>query len=124
MERSVTAVGRAVNVTKGSVVLADRLELADTSASRRRGLLGRAELKPGEGLYLTPCEWLHTFGMRFKIDVAFLSSTGRVLAVHHALKPNRVSKLVFRAGGALELPAGVLHATSTERGDVIQVLFP
>jgi len=105
-------------------MLADQLELADTSASRRKGLLGRSELKSGEGLYLTPCEWLHTFGMRFEIDVAFLSSTGQVLAVHHALKPNRLSRLVLRAYGALELPAGILRATSTERGDIIQILNP
>lgn len=113
---------KALNITKGGAILAERLEVADTSASRRRGLLGRAALRPGEGLYLTPCEWLHTFGMQFSIDIAFLDSSGRVLAVHHSLRPRRLSRLVWRACGALELPTGVLRATSTERGDVVHLL--
>ena len=113
---------RALNISKGGVVIAEYVEVAGTSSSRRRGLLGRHGLGPGEALYLTPCEWLHTFGMRFRIDVAFLSSTGQVLAVHHGLKPRRLSRLVWRASGALELPEGTLHSTGTGRGDVVQLL--
>ena len=113
---------QALNISKGGVVIAENVEVADTSSARRRGLLGRHGLGPGDGLYLTPCEWLHTFGMRFRIDVAFLSSTGKVLAVHHGLKPHRVSRLVWRASGALELPEGTLRATGTGRGDVVQLL--
>ena len=59
--------------------------------------------------------------MRFAIDVAFLALDGRVLAVHHGLKPARLSKLVIRADGALELAAGRLEATGTEVGDVIEL---
>lgn len=112
----------AINLSKGSVVMAENVDLADSSEARRRGLLGRSGLEPGGGLYLTPCEWLHTFGMRFCIDVAFLSSSGQVLAVHHGLKPNRLSKLSWRAAGALELPEGTLWSTRTECGDVVQLL--
>jgi uncharacterized membrane protein (UPF0127 family) len=61
------------------------------------------------------------FGMRFAIDVAFLARDGRVLAVHHDLRPGRISKLVWRADGALELPAGTLAATGTQVGDVVEM---
>ena len=110
---------QAVNYTKAGTVLAGRVELAETSAQRRKGLLGRSQMDSEEGLYIAPCEWVHTFGMRFPIDVAFLASDGRVLTVHHGLKPNRLSKISFRAAGVLELAAGRLRATHTTRGDVI-----
>jgi uncharacterized membrane protein (UPF0127 family) len=63
---------------------------------------------------------IHMFGMRFPIDVAFLDRNGRVIAVHHSLKPNRLSKLSLRAEGVLELAAGRLSATGTEVGDTVE----
>ena len=77
-----------------------------------------------EGIYLIPCEWIHTFGMHFPIDVAFLSPDGRILAVHHGLRPNRLSRIVLRAEGVLELSAGRLRATNTEVGDYVQFVEP
>ncbi|MCH7548796.1 MAG: DUF192 domain-containing protein [Candidatus Krumholzibacteriota bacterium] len=110
---------RAVNVSKDSAVAA-RVQLAGTSSERRHGLLGRDTLDPAEGIYIVPTQWIHMFGMRFPIDVAFLASDGRVLFVHHGLKPNRLSRLVWRADGALELAEGALRASGTEVGDIIK----
>lgn len=107
---------RAVNVTRDRV-LADRMDWAGTSGSRRKGLLGRETFESGEGIYLAPCQWVHMFGMKFPIDVAFLARDGRVLHVHHALKPGAISKLIWRADGALELPAGTLADSGTVIGD-------
>jgi uncharacterized membrane protein (UPF0127 family) len=111
---------RAINTSKGGSIVASRVEWAGTSTSRRRGLLGRDRLDPEEGIYLVPCKWIHMFGMRFPIDVAFLAADGRVVAVHHGLKPNRLSKIAFRAEGVLELAAGRLRATDTAVGDIIE----
>ncbi len=111
---------RAWNVTRG-IVVAERVVWA-TGAAKRRGLLGRDRLDPGEGMYIVPCPWIHTFGMRFAIDAAFLARDGRVLAVHHRLPPNRLSRLVLFADGVLELPAGVLESTCTTPGDRIEFL--
>jgi uncharacterized membrane protein (UPF0127 family) len=110
---------RSVNVTRGTVI-ADRVVWA-TGAAKRRGLLGRTHLDMHEGMYLVPCQWIHMFGMRFPIDVAFLGRDGRVLAVHHALPPNRLSRLVLRAEGVLELAAGALRASGTCVGDVVEL---
>lgn len=109
----------AINVTRATV-LAEHLEWARTRSARRRGLLGRAALGRGEALYIVPCPWVHTFGMAFPIDVAFLAADGRVLATQSSLVPNRLSRLVFRARGVLELPARSLAATGTRPGDVIR----
>lgn len=105
----------ALNATL-DVPLATKVIWAGTSELRKRGLLEHDRLEPGEAMYIVPTQWLHTFGMRFPIDIAFLDRGGRVLAVHHGLKPRRFSKLVLRAEGALEMAAGRLRATRTEPG--------
>ena len=110
---------RAINTSR-NVTLGNRILWGGTSETRRKGLLGRTELAPDEGIYIIPCQWIHMFGMRIAIDVAFLGKDGRVLAVHHRLKPNRLSRLVFRAEGVLELAAGRLEDTGTEVGDIIE----
>ena len=110
---------QAFNKTK-EVSLGDRFEWAGTGTERRKGLLGRTHLDPDEGIYIVPCQWIHMFGMKIPIDVAFLNKDGRVLAVHHRLKPNRLSRPVFRAEGVLELAAGRLEETGTVVGDVIE----
>ena len=110
---------RAVNVTK-NVTIATSVVWAGTSDTRRRGLLGRDTINSDEGMYIVPTQWIHMFRMRFPIDVAFLASDGKVIHIHHSLKPNRLSRPVLRAEGALELAAGVLSETKTEVGDVIE----
>jgi uncharacterized membrane protein (UPF0127 family) len=109
---------KALNKTR-NVLLADRLEWAGSSETRRKGLLGRSEFQHGEGIYIVPTQWIHMIGMKFPIDVAFLNGEGKVLTIHHGLKPNHFSKLVFSADGALELPEGVLAETGTTKGDVV-----
>jgi uncharacterized membrane protein (UPF0127 family) len=111
---------QVVNASKGGRVVAHHIDWAGTSSKRRRGLLGRDELAADKGIYLVPCQWVHTFGMRFPIDVAFLGCDGRVLAVNRSLKPNRLSRMTLRAEGVLELAAGRLRETETEVGDVLQ----
>jgi len=111
---------QAINASKGGIVLASRVLWATRSQDRRRGLLGREQLGPDEGMYIVPSEWIHTFGMRFPIDLTFLSSEGRVLVIQNHLRPNRLSKLSLRAQGALELAAGRLQATGTVVGDLIE----
>lgn len=113
---------RCLNTSKGTVV-AEHVEWA-TGAAKRRGLLGRNTLAQHEGMYLVPCQWVHMFGMRFPIDVAFLAADGRVLAIHHALQPNRLSRLVLRAEGVLELAVGTLDASGTTVGDQLELVDP
>jgi uncharacterized membrane protein (UPF0127 family) len=113
------ALTRAINLSRDGKILGDRILWAGTPDSRRRGLLDRQALAAGEGVYLVPCSWIHMFGMRFAIDVAFLDDEGRVLAMCHGIRPNRMSRPVLRAQGALELPAGTLASSGTRVGDRI-----
>jgi uncharacterized membrane protein (UPF0127 family) len=100
-------------------VLADRADIADTSVKRRTGLLKHTRLDPGEGLWIAPCEGIHTFGMKFAIDVVFLNRKKKILKV----RPNMVRRrmaISLRAHSVLELPAGTIEATGTAKGDQLE----
>jgi hypothetical protein len=97
-------------------VLADRVVKADTSATRRVGLLHHKSLSPGEGLWIAPCESVHTFFMKFPIDLIYLDKRLRVRKVRHAVPPWRLSAC-FTAHSVLELRAGSAAETGTAVGD-------
>jgi len=106
------------NITRGTV-LAETAQVADSSRTRRTGLLKHTTLPRGEGLWIVPCEAIHTFGMKFAIDVAYLDRKRKILKVRHSVAPRRISACL-RAHSVLELPAGVLESTGTEAGDVLE----
>jgi uncharacterized membrane protein (UPF0127 family) len=108
------------NETRDSI-LAESADIADTSAKRQKGLLGRASLAPGQGLWIFPCEAVHTCGMRFPIDVLYLDRKKRVRKLRRAMVPWRFS-MCFLAHSVLELPAGVIEQTGTERGDQLDLI--
>lgn len=68
----------------------ERCEIADTAFRRLRGLIGRSELRSGEGVLLRPCGSVHTFLMRFPIDVIFCDADLRVLSVAAHVPPRRL----------------------------------
>jgi uncharacterized membrane protein (UPF0127 family) len=109
---------RVVNQTRGTV-LAESMEVADSAASRNKGLLGRDRLLPGEGLWILPCESVHTFWMRFSIDLIYLDRKKRIRKLTHSLPPWRLSGCL-RAYSVLELPSGTLRASQTQLGDVLE----
>jgi uncharacterized protein len=111
---------RAFNMTKESW-LAMELKLADTFLARFRGLLGRASLAPTEGLWIAPCDSIHTLGMRFPIDVVFLNRCGRVVKILERLRSGRLVFPVATAASVLELAAGTIARTGTAVGDLISI---
>jgi uncharacterized membrane protein (UPF0127 family) len=108
-----------VNVRNDRVV-AGSLITAFDSASRRKGLLKHEGLPPGSALIIAPSNAIHTFFMRFAIDVAFVARDGRVLKVRPAVPPWRMTGSL-RAFAVIELPAGALAAADTLRGDTLRV---
>ncbi|HKW99971.1 MAG TPA: DUF192 domain-containing protein [Bryobacteraceae bacterium] len=107
------------NLTR-DVVLADAAEIADTSAKRRTGLLKHTGLKPGEGLWIVPCESVHSFFMKFTIDVVYLDRKHRVKKVRSEMVPWRISGCLT-AHSVLELPAGTISRTGTLKGDQLEI---
>ncbi len=102
--------------TRTGTVLADRVELAADSKSRRRGLLGRDHLDAGAALVIVPCPSVHTFFMRFPIDVLFVRRDGTVAKCVKDLRAWRIA-LAAGAYAAVEFQAGTLERSGTTRGD-------
>jgi len=110
---------RVRNLTKNTM-LADRADIADTSATRNKGLLKHAGLAEGEGLWIVPCEGVHSFFMKFAIDVVFINKKRVVTKV----RPNMVkSRIAFsvRAHSTLELPVGMIQKSQTAVGDQLDL---
>jgi hypothetical protein len=107
------------NETRNSV-LAESADIADSSAARRRGLLGRDNLSKGQGLWIVPCEAVHTWGMRFPIDLVYLDRKEKVRKIRRALGPWRLS-ICLLAHSALELPAGMADESGTQVGDQLKI---
>lgn len=107
------------NRTRGTTV-AENVQLADTPRARRVGLLRHATLRAGDGLWIYPTQAIHTFGMRFPIDVIFLDRRRRVKRVYHRLLPFRLTRLVWRAASVLEVAAGVARSSRTQLGDELE----
>jgi uncharacterized protein len=97
-------------------VVVDECVVADTPVSRMRGLLGRSEFRPGEGLLLRPASSIHTCFMRFPIDAVFLDGGLRVLGISDELRPWRAASR-RGAHAVLELPAGESARRGLVAGD-------
>jgi uncharacterized membrane protein (UPF0127 family) len=109
---------QALNRTRG-MLLATRIEVAASGRSRRKGLLGRAELASGEGLWIVPCESVHTFFMRFPIDLVYLDRKNKIRKLRSEVGPWRISACLS-AHSVLELQAGTIRTTRAERGDIVE----
>jgi uncharacterized membrane protein (UPF0127 family) len=101
-------------------VLGESVEVADTSEKRRVGLLKHARLDSGSGLWIDPCESVHTFFMKFPIDLVYLDKHQKVRKVRHAVPPWRLSACLT-AHSILELPAGTARKSGTLPGDELSI---
>src|SRR3954469_9794326 len=105
----------------GGRVICERCELADRPHTRLRGLLGRRDLPAGEGLLLRPSPSIHTWFMRFPIDVVFLDADLRVLDVVPRLGPWRMAAR-RGARAVLELAPGEAARRALQPGDTLELL--
>ncbi len=114
---------RAINQTRGTVLCA-QVEEATTAVARGRGLIGRPALAPRSGMLigcgpLLALMWIHTFFMRFPIDLVFLDRGNQIIRIMPGVKPWRLTAPVFGAHRVLEIEAGAAARNSSGRGDQI-----
>lgn len=112
---------KVINLTSGEEV-ADRIEVASTFFQRLSGLIPRKSLEKGHGLWITPCSSIHTFMMRFPIDVVYISETGFVIGTEEHLLPNRVGKRHTNVAHVLELPAGAVKEKQININDQLRIV--
>ena len=108
-----------LHVRGRDAVLATRVEAAFDSRTRKRGLLGRDGLPKGTALVLAPCGSVHTWFMRFTIDVIFCDREGRVLKTAVGLRPWRMSAVWRRGFAVIEVASGAPNLPSV--GDEVEL---
>ena len=103
-------------IVSGARVLASA-ELASDQRSRRKGLLGRTSFSGA--LVIKPCNWVHTFGMKFAIDVAFVDRNGHVVKTQR-MKRNRMGLPVVSAAYVVEAESGAFARWGLHVGDELE----
>jgi uncharacterized protein len=110
---------RVVNLTRNTI-LASSVEVAGSGPRRSKGLLGRKGLEPGTGLWIVPCEAVHTFWMQFPIDLVYLDRNLRIRKLRSSVGPWRMSACMA-AHSVIELAPGAIRDSKTEPGDVVEL---
>lgn len=109
---------QAAVISDQGELIATRVKIANSFVSRFVGLLNRRTLSDQDGLWLQPGGSVHTFAMRFPIDLLFLDAQGRVLLYRHAVKPWRVAFAPPKTSYVLELAAGRVRKLSSSASRV------
>lgn len=110
-----------ISVPAKGELIASTTAVADTFFRRLKGLLGVKQLPPGSALLIKPCSSIHTFGMKFAIDVIFLDTARTVSAVYPDVKPGRIVTGGPDAAVALEVPRGTVRRAAIVRGDQLNI---
>lgn len=112
---------RITNRTRQTTI-ATQARRATAFMERLRGLMFVPALPEGGGLLLEPESSIHTFFMKFPLDVVYLDRAYRVLRVDHQMPPSRLGPIYTKGCHAiLELPPGVLSASQTQVGDELNL---
>jgi uncharacterized membrane protein (UPF0127 family) len=109
----------AYNQTRQTSIVGN-VEKAASTLRRMKGLLGKKSMPENYGLWITPCQSIHTFFMRFPIDVIFLSPDLHVVKIFPSIEPFRLSSWVHSAQSALELASGTIANSGTQVGDQVE----
>jgi uncharacterized membrane protein (UPF0127 family) len=112
--------GWALRNERTGLTISSELIIAFNSRARRRGLLGQGSLSRDAAVILAPCSAVHTWFMRFPIDVLFVDEGGLVRKVSPCVRPWRFAA-DLRAFATVELAAGVALETDTRPGDRVSV---
>ena len=110
---------KLLKIVKNGEVICDSVEDASNFFRRFMGLMYRRSMPQYHGLLLTPCNEIHTFGMRFDIDTITLSKDNEVLFIDRAVKPNKVRKRVKNGYKVLELNSGIADILGIQTGDIL-----
>jgi uncharacterized protein len=110
--------GLVVKNTRNGLLLAERLEGAFDSAVRRKGLLGRDGLPDGTAFVIAPSNAVHTFFMRFPIDIVFVRRNGQVITVKPNVPAYRIAASL-RAFAVIEMAAGGAARADLRPGDCL-----
>jgi uncharacterized protein len=111
--------GSLINL-RNQFVLANAVDQADTFIKRLKGLMFTNEFPLGNSLHIKPCNSIHTFFMKYEIDILFLDEDQKVIDLQKEMVPGKI-KVCKKASSVIELPARTIEKTETKIGDYIQI---
>ena len=103
-------------------LLLDHVAMAESFFSRGKGLLGCSSLEPNQGLWIKPCNNIHTFFMKFSIDCIFVDRRMHVIKVIHDVKPFRIIGPYWKSHSVFEVNTGFAHRNNINVGDQFYVV--
>ena len=112
---------RLVNMDNGKMI-AGLIEPAETFFTRLKGLMFREELSNGGGLYLHPCKSIHTFFMKFPIDVLYLNQDWKIVGMEEQLEPGKMGRHFRGAASVIELESGSIQKNGIQEGQIVKLL--
>ncbi len=112
----------SLKLKKGENILIEHIEPAFSLFSRMRGLLGRTGLEKDHALYIKPCNSIHTFFMRFELDLIFLDKNLKVVRIVRNVAPNKMVMGGKHAASVIEMESGWFDWNQLGEGDVLEVV--
>lgn len=117
--REVESKGMRLRIRETGEQLAVQVRTAYSFGRRLRGLMLTESLPAGQGLHLHPCRSVHSFFMRYPIDVLYLNESGVIVGVQESLKPGRVGTSFLGTKSVVELPEGTLRRAAVQVGQSV-----
>jgi uncharacterized membrane protein (UPF0127 family) len=108
-------------MTSNGDVLCQKMIIVSDIIARMKGLMFSTELPDCDGFLINPCNSIHTFFMRYSLDLVFLDKKLKVIKVIYDLKPWRMSWIYFRSHQVLEMKAGTLKK-NLNQGDTLEAI--
>jgi hypothetical protein len=109
-----------IHQNSGQVVCPE-IKLATSILQRFFGLMGKPALPTGQGLWLEPCDSIHSCFMRFCFDAIFLSKEGEIVHLIQGMRPWRMSPILFKSNVVVELPQGSIEQAGLKIGDKLSL---
>ncbi len=109
---------KLVDRNTGEVIATD-IETAYSFWPRFKGLMLRKDMPEGSALHISPCPSIHTFFMKFSIDILYLNRKNEIIGMERALSPGKVGKRFTGGHSVIEFPAGSLHNSAVHVGDAL-----
>ncbi len=111
---------KVVNLSNGTEI-ADNIGCADSFFKRLKGLMFTKNLPAGHGLLIKPCQSIHTFFMKYPIDVVYLDGNNEIVGLDEDMNPAKIGKVHRKSKSVLELPSGTIRNAELKVGHYLSI---
>lgn len=112
---------RLINKSNNTII-SENVMVANTYFKRLKGLMFTKKLPDENALHIIPCNEIHTFNMKYSIDVLYLDKNDNILYIDEDMKPGRIGKRIKNAVSVLELPSGKVKKFDVKVGQNVEFI--